>query len=154
MERLTEQHLPPELWKENYHYPPELFADWKIRAWEKKQKYLQFEGGDPIIPPVTNSERIILMARYAVVRSLKQVPFGERRATSVARCEVESGFVSSLRKARYNIYEGTGGLERGDIELAAEELGVYEIVFPFDLEKVREAEQDEQALLQGIVPTY
>ena len=92
-----------------------------------------------MLPPVTNSERIILMARYAVVRSLK-LRFRERRTIKIARTEVEPGFMTSLRKARHNLYESYKRLERGDVELAAEELGVYEIVFPFEDPEVMEEE--------------
>lgn len=146
MERLTPDMLPSELREENYHYPAELFDDWGDTM------VLRFEGGDDItIPrPVTASERIVLMAKFATAQALR-AGWQESTVVSVARGLKEKGFLASVRKAWWSTYKSYGGLERGDVELAAEELGVYELIWPFDPAKMQAAAETEQAIREGRV---
>jgi hypothetical protein len=143
MEQLTEQQLPPDLRTENYHYPIELFEDYK--------RELPSDGNDDTQVeevPVEMSERPVLMARYAVAKALR-LACAEDRLLKIARLEIEDcpTFLSGVRKIRRSIV--CGDLEKGDIELKADELGVYEIIFPLNQKKMRQAEEDERALLSG-----
>lgn len=133
MQQLTAEALPPELREENYDYPRELFTG-----------IMRFDGGDDIhIPLVAESDRTAVMARYAVAKTLS-LSCAEDRLQKACRLEIEDNptFLSGVRKIRRS--DRFGDLEKGDIELKADELGVYEIVFPLDEKKWRKAVEAER----------
>ncbi len=140
--------LPPELRSDQYDYPPVLFRDWK--QVEGHEKIMRFDGSDEIpMNIVTNSERVVLMAKYAVAKSLR-LTCAEDRLIRIVRNEEgsSSSFMQGVRKVRHS--EVMGALERGDIELKADELGVYEVIWPLDPEKMRAAQESEEELADAI----
>jgi hypothetical protein len=129
--------LPEDLQTENYTYPPDLFQDW--------DKIMRFDGSEDIHVsiPVNDNEESLLMARYAVANALRLVG-DSGKLVAIARAEYEGSYMRGIRKVGRSII--SGDLEQGDIELKAEELGVYEIIWPFDPQKMREAIEAEQQL--------
>ncbi len=130
------QPLPFELWPSNYDYPDALFAD----------RVLAFDGIEQeILMPITPKDRLLLMARYAVVEAL-DLDNGEGVKVMLARNEREPTFSAGIRSVWRSRFNNSNGLEWGDIELVAEELGVYEIIWPFDPELMEEAANIERQL--------
>ncbi|MGC1176553.1 MAG: hypothetical protein WA843_00635 [Candidatus Saccharimonadales bacterium] len=96
------------------------------------------------------SERYARMARYAVIKHLGFRITPEMHI-KIAKDELEGyRYIGATRKAWGNIHGDARGLPAGDIELAADELGVYEYIWPFDEEKMRQAAQEEELLRQTL----
>jgi len=115
---------PPELL--HFPYPEELFTDIT----------------PPLQCPYRIQERYIRMAKYAVIERL-EVPFTEEKKLKIARNETaEASFSAAIRKAWTYTHGNGNGLENGDIELAADELGVLEIVMPFNKEELQVAREE------------
>lgn len=133
-----ESELPAHLHSGNYSYPDKLFADWR-------DKFIRYEGSDDIPAPVTNGEKPLLMARFAVSQTVEPT-WTESTHVKIARGDIRVDLAAAMRKVWEGRYQGHGGLERGDIELAADELGVYELIWPFDPDKMQAAQEAEQEL--------
>lgn len=133
-----ESELPAELRSDNYDYPKSLFDDWK-------DKFIRYEGGDDIPAPVTYGERPLLMARYAVAAAVEPT-WAESTHVKIARGDKGVDLITAIRKAWDSRYRSYDGLEPADIELAADELGVYEMIWPFDPVKMEAAEEAEREL--------
>lgn len=96
---------------------------------------MRFDGSDDIPFKLTAREQTVIMAKFAVGRTI----FPERDPSAlikIARGEISGGFTYNLRKLWSGRYDNYNGLAEGDVELVADELGVYEIVFPFDADQM------------------
>lgn len=113
--------LPIALWENNYDYPPALFSE----------RPLKFDGCEEneIYIPVAPADKPLLMARYAVANSVG-LPDHEATMIKLARNEVEAGFIAGIRKIWRGNFKSSDGLVKADVEIAAEVLGVYDLVFP------------------------
>lgn len=131
---MEREDFPEVLDPTKYYYPPELFDDLEIEQ----------ENGEKIREPINLEEEPLLMAKFAVASSLG-LPCSEETLVKIARGErKKSSFMADVRKAQFGSYGGQEGMYKGDIELQAEELGVYEVIWPFDPEKMREAIEAER----------
>ena len=140
MERSTKDSLPVELLEENYHYPSALLHG--------HDHVMRFDGGDDIListVPLTPQEKITYMAKFAVARAICTTSALDT-VVAMARGETPKGggFRYNVRRAWSSVNVNYNGLTEGDIELKAEEQGVYEIVFPFNEADMRAAIEAEK----------
>lgn len=79
------------------------------------------------------------IARYLTLNQVNpELPLEHNSRIKLARGEHKGSFIAAILKSWSGRYHGMDGLCPGDIELAADELGVYEVIFPFDPEKIAE----------------
>lgn len=76
-------------------------------------------------------ERLAVVGRFAVLCELGY--FGDKTNVSLARGNYKGRFNAGVRKRFSGIYGNTEGCSRGDIEVAAELLGVYDDIYNFEL---------------------
>jgi len=131
---MKSREIPAELM--NFEYPPALFQETTGQITESTSGVLTLE------------EHLLRMAKFALLRAAK-LPFNEARMLTIAKGEVEQvkEFYPQIRKVWSSSYGNGTGLCQGELELIADELEVYELLFPFDEELLqREAELYEEEL--------
>lgn len=123
------------------YYPPELFDEREIRTDNTTTRFERLDDAD--VP--------LIMAKYAVLNSL-DINASQEMMIGLARGERgdSRSLLSNVRKVRFSTFDSNDGFYMGDIELAADELGVLEIIWPFDEEKMQEAIEEERKLNQAL----
>jgi hypothetical protein len=109
-----------------FEYPENLFVDVKSG---------EFDAGA--------DEQLVRMAKYAVMREAR-LELSDGKLVKIARDESEEPtFLRAIRRARSEKYGNSEGHAAGDIELIADTLDVYEIIWPFDEAAMQQAAEEE-----------
>lgn len=87
-----------------------------------------FEGADG------ERERAMRLGRFLILRELGF--FGDETNIKLSIADGEGSWIAQVRRKFSNTYGDVGGCHPADIEVAAEMLGVFELVFETELEKV------------------
>lgn len=79
------------------------------------------------------------IARFLTMEYVNpELPLRPESRIKIAKGEHKGSFMAAIIKSWSGHHDGMDGLCKGDIELAADEVGVYEVLFPFDPEKLAE----------------
>lgn len=77
-------------------------------------------------------EQAARLGRFVLLEELGY--FGEATNVALARGEYEGSFVAAVRRRFSNIYGDTRGCDPADIEIAAEMLDVFDLVYETPIE--------------------
>lgn len=78
-----------------------------------------------------DAERAARLGRFAVLDELGF--FGEETSLKIALGNYKGTFTAAVRRRFSNLYGSTDGCSPGDIEVAAEMLGVLDDIYDYDL---------------------
>ncbi len=79
------------------------------------------------------------IARFLTMERVNpELPLRPESRIKIAKGDHKGSFMAAIIKSWSGYHNGMDGLCKGDIELAADEVGVYEVLFPFDPEKQAE----------------
>jgi len=85
------------------------------------------------------------VARFATMLQMKpELPVTPSRLVEIAQDHIQEPFTDTILNEWARVTKSPGGLYAGDIELAAQEIDVMEVIWPFDEQKMAVLEQESE----------